>query len=133
MSELILPGLADVHTHLRVPGGEQKEDFQTGTAAALAGGIVTILAMPNTTPPLATPEVIRATYEQAQNLVYGLIAAAFGVGFVTLAVRLWRDRSQRPATRTFRFSILYLFAVLAGLVIDRVLSQAGLLPGGAIW
>jgi protoheme IX farnesyltransferase len=68
------------------------------------------------------------------GLVYGLIAAAFGVGFVTLAVRLWRDRSQRTATRTFRFSILYLFAILAGLVVDRVLSQAGLeLPGGAIW
>jgi carbamoyl-phosphate synthase/aspartate carbamoyltransferase/dihydroorotase len=67
MSELILPGLVDVHTHLRVPGGEQKEDFQTGTAAALAGGITTILAMPNTTPPLTTPEVIRAAYEQART------------------------------------------------------------------
>jgi heme O synthase-like polyprenyltransferase len=53
---------------------------------------------------------------------------------VGLAIRLWRDRSQRTATRTFRFSILYLFAILAGLVVDRVLGQAGLeLPGGAIW
>ena len=67
------------------------------------------------------------------GLVYGAIAAAFGLGFVTLAVRLWRDRSQRTATRTFRFSILYLFAILAGLVVDRALSQAGLLPGGALW
>jgi protoheme IX farnesyltransferase len=67
------------------------------------------------------------------GLVYGAIALVFGAGFVAFAVRLWRDRSQRTATRTFRFSILYLFAVLAGLVIDRVLSQAGLLPGGAIW
>jgi carbamoyl-phosphate synthase/aspartate carbamoyltransferase/dihydroorotase len=67
MDELVLPGLADVHTHLRVPGGEQKEDFRTGTAAALAGGITTILAMPNTSPPLATPDVMRATYEQAQS------------------------------------------------------------------
>ena len=67
MSELVLPGLVDVHTHLRVPGGEYKEDFQTGTAAALAGGITTILAMPNTTPPLATPEVMQATLAQARK------------------------------------------------------------------
>lgn len=79
MSELVLPGLADVHTHLRVPGGEHKEDFQTGTAAALAGGITTILAMPNTSPPLATPEVIHATYKQAQadtRCELGLFAGA---------------------------------------------------------
>jgi carbamoyl-phosphate synthase/aspartate carbamoyltransferase/dihydroorotase len=47
-----LPGLTDVHVHLREPGGTHKEDFATGTAAALAGGITTVLAMPNTSPPL---------------------------------------------------------------------------------
>jgi len=36
MNTFFLPGLIDVHTHLRVPGGEHKEDFRTGTAAALA-------------------------------------------------------------------------------------------------
>ena len=45
MSNLMLPGLVDVHTHLRVPGGEYKEDFTTGTAAALAGGITTVNMM----------------------------------------------------------------------------------------
>ena len=54
MPDLTLPGLIDVHTHLRVPGGEHKEDFATGTAAALAGGITLVLAMPNTNPPLTT-------------------------------------------------------------------------------
>jgi hypothetical protein len=43
-----LPGLIDVHVHLRVPGGEHKEDFHTATAAALAGGFTTVLGMPNT-------------------------------------------------------------------------------------
>jgi dihydroorotase len=56
VTHLTLPGLIDVHTHLRVPGGEHKEDFASGTAAALAGGITTVLAMPNTSPPLSTPE-----------------------------------------------------------------------------
>jgi carbamoyl-phosphate synthase/aspartate carbamoyltransferase/dihydroorotase len=59
MSTLRLPGLADVHVHLREPGYERKEDFRTGTAAALAGGVTTVLDMPNTQPPTATPEHFR--------------------------------------------------------------------------
>ncbi|MCP4394173.1 MAG: amidohydrolase family protein [Alphaproteobacteria bacterium] len=47
-----LPGLIDVHTHMREPGGEHKETFETGTSAALAGGVTAIFAMPNTTPPI---------------------------------------------------------------------------------
>jgi len=47
---LIFPGLIDPHTHLREPGGEHKEDFYTGTCAALAGGVTTVFAMPNTAP-----------------------------------------------------------------------------------
>lgn len=58
MTRVRLPGLVDVHTHLRVPGGEHKEDFATGTAAALAGGVTQVLAMPNTQPPLTTPAVL---------------------------------------------------------------------------
>lgn len=79
MAYLKLPGMADVHTHLRVPGGEHKEDFSTGTAAALAGGITTILAMPNTTPPLSRPEILRETRQKAQRTIYcdvGLFAGA---------------------------------------------------------
>ena len=58
MPDLTLPGLIDVHTHLRVPGGEHKETFASGTAAALAGGITLVLAMPNTNPPLTTPAAL---------------------------------------------------------------------------
>ena len=79
MNEIILPGLVDVHTHLRVPGGEHKEDFQTGTAAALAGGITTVLAMPNTSPPLATEQIIQDTFKLAQadtRCELGLFAGA---------------------------------------------------------
>jgi dihydroorotase-like cyclic amidohydrolase len=58
------PGLIDVHAHLRVPGGEQKEDFSSGSRAAIAGGITMLLAMPNTTPPLTN----RTELEKAQKL-----------------------------------------------------------------
>jgi carbamoyl-phosphate synthase/aspartate carbamoyltransferase/dihydroorotase len=56
MSTLRLPGLVDAHVHLREPGYEYKEDFTTGTMAALAGGVTTVLDMPNTNPPTSTPE-----------------------------------------------------------------------------
>jgi dihydroorotase-like cyclic amidohydrolase len=47
-----LPGLIDVHVHMREPGAEYKEDWASGTAAALAGGFTAVLAMPNTQPPI---------------------------------------------------------------------------------
>ena len=52
MPILRLPALIDAHVHLREPGEEHKEDFATGTAAALAGGVTTVLDMPNTKPPI---------------------------------------------------------------------------------
>ena len=61
-----LSGLADVHVHLRVPGGEHKEDLRTGTAAALAGGITTVLAMPNTSPPLVTVDRLQQVRQRAE-------------------------------------------------------------------
>jgi carbamoyl-phosphate synthase/aspartate carbamoyltransferase/dihydroorotase len=53
---MILPGMTDVHVHLRVPGGEQKEDYRTGSAAALTGGFTSLMAMPNTNPAITSVE-----------------------------------------------------------------------------
>ncbi len=47
-----LPGLIDPHVHVREPGQTHKEDWDTATQAAIAGGVTTILAMPNTKPPI---------------------------------------------------------------------------------
>jgi carbamoyl-phosphate synthase/aspartate carbamoyltransferase/dihydroorotase len=55
---LKLPGLVDVHVHLRQPGGEHKEDICSGSAAALAGGVTMVLDMPNTQPPLVGMEAL---------------------------------------------------------------------------
>ncbi|MDQ3167075.1 MAG: dihydroorotase, partial [Chloroflexota bacterium] len=56
---LVLPGLIDMHVHLREPGFEAKETIATGTAAAAAGGFTTICCMPNTRPALDSVEVLR--------------------------------------------------------------------------
>jgi allantoinase len=53
---LVLPGLVDGHVHFREPGMESKEDFGTGSRAAAAGGVTTVIDMPNTIPPVATVE-----------------------------------------------------------------------------
>lgn len=58
MTRLRLPGLVDAHVHLREPGYTHKEDFYSGTAAALAGGVTVVLDMPNTNPPTATPDLL---------------------------------------------------------------------------
>src|SRR3954471_299288 len=46
----VLPGLVDLHVHLREPGEEAKETIASGSRAAVAGGITTVIAMPNTKP-----------------------------------------------------------------------------------
>lgn len=53
--KLVVPGLVDVHVHLRQPGQEYKEDIYTGSRAAAAGGFTTVVAEPNTSPPIDTP------------------------------------------------------------------------------
>ncbi len=67
MATIRLPGLIDVHVHLREPGGEHKEDYASGTAAALAGGITCVLDMPNTSPPITTVERLMAKRERARR------------------------------------------------------------------
>ncbi|XP_075125461.1 multifunctional protein CAD isoform X4 [Leptodactylus fuscus] len=59
-----LPGLIDVHVHLREPGATHKEDFSSGTAAALAGGVTMVCAMPNTSPAITDAD----TFSMAQKL-----------------------------------------------------------------
>ena len=56
---LIFPGFVDMHVHLREPGWERKEDFLTGSEAAVHGGVTTVADMPNNPTPTDTPEALR--------------------------------------------------------------------------
>jgi dihydroorotase-like cyclic amidohydrolase len=64
MSHLRLPGLIDPHVHVRDLGQSHKEDWDTATAAALAGGFTCVLAMPNTQPPITGADTL-AQYQAA--------------------------------------------------------------------
>jgi dihydroorotase len=63
----VLPGLVDIHVHLREPGEEWKEDIESGTRAALHGGVLRVACMPNTKPPVDTPEVCSAIIVKANE------------------------------------------------------------------
>jgi len=65
-----LPGLIDTHVHLREPGATHKEDFSTGTAAALAGGVTMVCAMPNTNPPVTDEATLQICKELAGKKAY---------------------------------------------------------------
>jgi dihydroorotase len=64
---IVIPGLIDMHVHLREPGQEHKETIHTGTKSALKGGFASVLAMANTTPVVDNPQVIRHILSQAKN------------------------------------------------------------------
>ena len=66
---LILPGLIDVHVHLRDEGKAYKEDFYTGTAAAAAGGMTTVLDMPNNDPVTMSTETLKNRMRIAERHV----------------------------------------------------------------
>jgi dihydroorotase len=65
----VVPGLMDMHVHLREPGREDKETIETGTQAACAGGFTSIACMPNTNPVLDEESKIRYVVQRAQDSV----------------------------------------------------------------
>ena len=79
----IVPGLIDAHVHLREPGQVAKEGIANGTAAALKGGVTTVLDMPNNAPPITTAERFeskRELFAQKSRVNYGLFLQAAAGG-----------------------------------------------------
>lgn len=66
----VLPGVIDGHVHFREPGLEYKEDWTSGTRAAVMGGVTTVLEMPNTIPPTRTAELVNQKRQLAERQAY---------------------------------------------------------------
>ncbi len=75
-----IPGLIDPHVHMREPGATHKEDWASGTAAALAGGFTQVLAMPNTQPPIIDEVFLAQAYELAGSKAHCDYAQFLGAG-----------------------------------------------------
>lgn len=65
---LVMPGLIDLHVHLREPGFEYKETIETGSKAAAKGGYTSICAMPNTKPAVDSVETVKYIKEKAKEV-----------------------------------------------------------------
>jgi dihydroorotase len=78
---LVLPAFVDPHVHLRVPGQEHKEDLETGTRSAAAGGYCAVIAMANTSPPIDSAAILGSVRERAER------EASIPVGFVATVTR----------------------------------------------
>jgi dihydroorotase len=76
--KLLLPGLIDVHVHFREPGFTYKEDWASGSRAALAGGITTVFDMPNTRPQTTTVKALAQKIKLARKKSYCNFGMHFG-------------------------------------------------------
>lgn len=66
--KIVVPGLIDMHTHLREPGQEAKEDFASGSRAGAAGGYTTVATMPNTSPVVDTAALVMSLQKRAEDV-----------------------------------------------------------------
>ena len=72
----VMPGLVDMHVHLRDPGSGEEETIDSGAAAALAGGVTAMLCMPNTEPVLDDPALIEYVLRRGRATGVDILAAA---------------------------------------------------------
>ncbi|MEI6438527.1 MAG: dihydroorotase [Candidatus Omnitrophota bacterium] len=78
--KVVIPGLIDLHVHLREPGREDKETIETGARSAVKGGFTSIFCMPNTTPAIDTAQVVQYILDQAEKVA---LVNVYPVGAIT--------------------------------------------------
>ncbi len=78
--KIVAPGLVDMHVHLREPGQEYKEDIETGTRAAVCGGVTSVACMPDTDPVCDNETVVTYIKKRAEEVGY---ANVFPVGAIS--------------------------------------------------
>jgi dihydroorotase len=136
------PGLVDVHTHLREPGQEHKEDIASGSKAAAAGGFTAVVAMPNTDPAVDSGHIARYVVERGQ--VAGLVDVA-SAGCISLGregrklahldelwdagVRIFSDDGDTVADAGLLRRAMEYIAELGGVVAQHAIDP-GLAAGG---
>lgn len=116
---LVLPGLMDAHVHLRDEGKAYKEDFYSGTAAAVAGGITTVLDMPNNDPVTMSAETLTNRMKNAEKKVL------VNVGFYSEFPRNMKEIEEIVEKGAVAFK-LFMVEQVGGLNIDDgcTLSEA---------
>ncbi|MHA2620466.1 MAG: dihydroorotase [bacterium JZ-2024 1] len=143
-SLMILPGLIDIHAHIREPGSPDKESFESAARAAANGGVTTLVMMPNTEPAIDTPE--RARYVRLRSQEVGgvdvLPAGALTIGrkgespapyalMMREGVRVFTDDGTHIQDAGLMKTVMQAVDGLGGIVMvhpeDRSLAKKGIL------
>ena len=145
----VLPGLIDIHTHLRQPGREDKETIETGSRAAVKGGFTSIMCMPNTNPVIDNAMVVEFIIREANRVglchVYPIGAITKGqqggeltdmAELKTSGCRAFSDDGKSVLnSRLFRLAMEYA-KMLDVLIIehcqDPLLSAGGVMNEGVV-
>jgi dihydroorotase len=143
------PGFVDIHTHLREPGQEWKEDIASGSAAAAAGGFTAVVAMPNTDPAIDSGHL--AEYVKARGADVGLVDVS-PAGTLTMGragehmahidelwaagARIFTDDGDSLADASLLRLVMDYVAQLGGVIsqhaVDADLSSAGFMHEGHV-
>lgn len=97
----VLPGVIDVHTHMRDPGLSYKEDFETGSKACAKGGVTTFIDMPNTVPNTTTKEILDAKESNSKNKSYVDYGFHFGGSKLDNSEEIKKVRDRVASTKIF--------------------------------
>lgn len=97
----VLPGVIDVHTHMRDPGLSYKEDFETGSKACAKGGVTTFIDMPNTVPNTTTKEILDAKESNSKNRSYVDYGFHFGGSKLDNSEEIKKVRDRVASTKIF--------------------------------
>ncbi len=143
---VLVPGLVDLHTHLREPGFEHKETIETGTRAAAVGGFTAVSAMANTDPVIDHAGIVAEIRDKASDAglcdVFPVGAITKGLAGESLAemgemvragVRVFSDDGHCvPDARVFRNALIYAKAFADRVVIADHCEDPSLVEGGQI-
>ncbi len=140
----LIPGLVDMHVHLRVPGGEGAETLQSGLRAAVAGGVTALGMMPNTMPPLDEPERTMEIVRRANGLglaqVHPVPCVTLGrkgfhcvdiEGFLELGVKAFTDDGSPVGSDNALLEAFRRLAPAGGTVIEHP-EVTAVAAGGAV-
>lgn len=98
---LVLPGIIDVHTHMRDPGLSHKEDFMTGSMACAKGGVTTFIDMPNTVPNTTTEEILRQKKMVLKDKSYVDYGFHFGGSRNNNSTEIEKVKAEVASTKVF--------------------------------
>ena len=121
----VMPGAIDTQVHFREPGAEHKEDFNTGTAAAVLGGVTCVFEMPNTKPPTLTQAALEDKLKRAQGRMW--CDHAFFVGASPDNVDALGDLEMLPGCCGVK---VFMGSSTGGLLVEDDATLEKILSGG---